>query len=276
MKTGGLDNLTDKCSGSLRLFYVAVDDFEGDHWHKVVSDSVRAAYNGLQIRIILNNTLKASWVMSLQDYKDYRREYDGQGLRREQLALSPWQQLSQWLKEAEQACPLDATSMSLATVSDSGMPSCRIVLMKSMTEQGLVWYTDSRSQKGLDLAQNNQASVLFYWQPLERQVRISGTVTMLPEATADAYFDSRPRASQVSAAATPQSQIVSGLPQLEQNVFSLEQRHQNEPIERPKPWVGYCLVPTHFEFWQGRPSRLHDRFKYSQSSDGWAIDRLAP
>ena len=162
--------------------------------------------------------------MSSQDYKDYRREYEAQGLRRQELALDPWQQFSHWLSEAEVACPLDATSMSLATVSASGMPSARMVLMKSYDNNGLVWYTDSRSYKGQDIAHNPQASVLFYWQPLERQVRISGTVTMVSDATANDYFASRPRASQLSAAATPQSQVVSSLEELERKVVLHDQQ----------------------------------------------------
>jgi len=214
--------------------------------------------------------------MSSQDYKDYRREYEVAGLRRQSLALDPWQQFSHWLSEAEVACPLDATSMALATVSSSGMPSARIVLMKSYNVDGLVWYTDSRSNKGQDIAQNPQASVLFYWQPLERQVRISGTVVLVPEATADAYFTSRPRASQLSAAATPQSQVVPGLADLELSVTQIDKQTQGAVIGRPHPWVGFCLCPTQFEFWQGQPSRLHDRFRYQKTGDSWSIDRLAP
>lgn len=214
--------------------------------------------------------------MPSQDYNDYRREYEAEGLRRQDLALDPWQQFGTWLTQATNACPSDATSMSLATVSACGMPSARIVLMKSYDAQGLVWYTDSRSNKGQDLASNPQASVLFYWQPLERQVRISGQVVKLPDATADAYFQSRPRASQLSAAATAQSHVVSGAAELQANVRQLDQQTLAAQVERPKPWVGYCLQPTQFEFWQGRPSRLHDRFRYQYGVDGWAIDRLAP
>ena len=214
--------------------------------------------------------------MSSQNYKDYRREYEAAGLRRQSLAADPWKQFSFWLGEAEHACPLDATSMALATVSSSGMPSARIVLLKSYNENGLVWYSDRRSQKGHDIDQNPNASVLFYWQPLERQVRISGTVSLVPEATSDAYFNSRPRASQLSAAATPQSQVVSGLVDLEQNVAKLDEKTQGGLVNRPQPWVGFCLQPTKFEFWQGQPSRLHDRFRYQQMGDDWVIDRLAP
>ncbi len=166
--------------------------------------------------------------------------------------------------------------MALATVSSSGMPSARMVLMKSYDDNGLVWYSDSRSGKGQDMGLNPQASILFYWLPLERQVRISGTVTQVPEATSNDYFNSRPRASQLSAAATAQSQIVSCLGDLELNVAQLDAQTQGSSVPRPEAWVGFCLRPTQFEFWQGRPSRLHDRFRYQQAGDAWSINRLAP
>lgn len=214
--------------------------------------------------------------MSSQNYQDYRREYEAKGLRRDSLSSDPWQQFSVWLKDAESACPLDATSMTLATVSEEGMPNARIVLLKSFSEKGLVWYSDQRSQKGQDLSQNAKASVLFYWQPLERQVRVSGTVTVVPKAQSDQYFSSRPRQSQLSAAATAQSQVVSGLSELEENVSALENSTKLGLVARPEAWVGFCLDALKFEFWQGRPSRLHDRFRYQKQDSAWSIDRLAP
>ena len=214
--------------------------------------------------------------MSTQNYQDYRREYEAEGLRRRSLALDPWQQFSDWMEAAEVASPLNATSMALATASVSGMPSARMVLMKSYNENGVVWYSDGRSYKGQDIVQNPQASVLFYWQELERQVRISGTVSRVSGATSDGYFNSRPRASQLSAAATPQSQVVSSLADLELNVAQLDQHTQTTAVKRPEDWMGFCLKPVQFEFWQGQPSRLHDRFRYQQTGDAWSIDRLAP
>jgi len=212
----------------------------------------------------------------MSDYQDYRREYEAQGLRRAALAKDPFEQFASWMKEAEVACPQDATSMTLATVDMDGRPAARIVLLKGFDQQGLVWYTDSRSNKGQQLAQNPQAALLFYWPPLERQVRITGTVEAVPEDTVDAYFLSRPRASQLSAAASPQSRVVAGRAELELRVVELEQQVGEGIIARPGAWMGYRLCPDSFEFWQGRPSRLHDRFRYQASESGWVIDRLAP
>ena len=213
----------------------------------------------------------------MQDYQDYRRDYQADGLRRKGLQASPWSQFAQWLSEAEQACPQDATSMTLATADMDGRPAARIVLLKGFDESGLLWYTDSRSDKGTQLAQNPQAALLFYWAPLERQVRITGDVVALPESTADAYFLSRPRDSQLSAAASCQSHVIADRAELEQRVSDLQRDTGEQAIARPHEWIGYRLQPQSFEFWQGRPNRLHDRFRYQrQDNETWLIDRLAP
>ena len=159
-----------------------------------------------------------------QDYQQYRREYQADGLRRSALAETPWQQFAHWLKDAEYACPQDATSMTLATANQESFPTARIVLLKGFDETGLLWYTDSRSHKGRQLAQNPRAALLFYWAPLERQVRITGNVVVLPENMADAYFQSRPRDSQLSALASSQSQVVADRTVLEQRVADLQSK----------------------------------------------------
>lgn len=213
----------------------------------------------------------------MSNYQDYRREYEAEGLRRNDLATSPFEQFAHWLKQAEAACPQDATSMTLATADIDGKPAARIVLLKGFDEQGLVWYTDSRSDKGRQMAQNPQAALLFYWAPLERQVRITGSVEALPDETADAYFISRPKASQLSAAASAQSRVVADRAELEQRVVDLETSVGEGVVPRPRAWIGYRLQPESFEFWQGRPSRLHDRLRYQLQADAsWQIDRLAP
>ncbi len=213
----------------------------------------------------------------MSNYQDYRREYEAEGLRRADLAADPFAQFATWLEAAESACPLDATSMTLATADIDGKPAARIVLLKGFDEQGLVWYTDSRSDKGRQMAQNPQAALLFYWQPLERQIRITGTVEALPDATADAYFISRPKASQLSAAASAQSRVVANRDELEQRVVDLQSSVGDGRVARPRAWIGYRLQPDSFEFWQGRPSRLHDRLRYQLQDDAsWHIDRLAP
>lgn len=213
----------------------------------------------------------------MSNYQDYRREYEAEGLRRDDLADNPFSQFASWLKDAEQACPQDATSMTLATADIDGKPAARIVLLKGFDEQGLVWYTDSRSDKGRQMAQNPHAALLFYWPPLERQVRITGTVEALPDATADAYFISRPKASQLSAAASAQSRVVANRAELEQRVVDLEANVGEGSVPRPRAWIGYRLQADSFEFWQGRPSRLHDRLRYQLQADAsWQVDRLAP
>lgn len=208
--------------------------------------------------------------------RDERREYDQSELRRAQLAPEPLVQFQQWLDDALKAQLRDATAMTLATADARGRPSARTVLLKGV-DQGLVFYTDYRSAKGEDLATNPYAEVLFYWRELERQVRISGQVTQVSREESVDYFHSRPTDSQLSAAASHQSQPVTDRAALEQSVQRLQERFgDNSQLPAPEAWGGYRLMPECYEFWQGRSNRLHDRFRYTQSDGGWDITRLQP
>lgn len=210
------------------------------------------------------------------DFKALRREYVAQPLSRGDLATDPLQQFADWMQTATEYSPDDATSMTLATASKSGMPSARIVLLKHFDEQGFAWYTDYRSRKGQELAENPQAELMFYWYGLERQVRIQGRVEKLSEEQGKKYFNERPVGSRLSAAASHQSAVVDSRDTLEQAVTELEQQYPQGDIPHPQFWGGYRLIPTRFEFWQGRENRLHDRFSYDLIDGQWQIDRLSP
>ena len=159
-------------------------------------------------------------------------------------------------------------------------PSTRIVLLKGLESEGLIFYTNYQSRKGQELAGNPQAALQFHWIELERTVRIEGVIEKTSDAMSDAYFQSRPRGSQIGAWASPQSEVLQNREQLQSEVTRLEQLYAHQPIPRPAHWGGYRLVPQTWEFWQGRPSRLHDRVRYQRRSDAlgatWAIDRLGP
>ncbi|MFP8966534.1 pyridoxamine 5'-phosphate oxidase [Pokkaliibacter sp. CJK22405] len=214
--------------------------------------------------------------MSEQKYGDIRREYEAKELNREMLDDSPVVQFQQWLAEARIHHPDDATSMALSTLSPEGWPEARIVLLKHCDDAGFIWFTDSRSRKGQALAANPRAELLFYWRGMERQVRIQGDVEPLSAAQADEYFNSRPLGSRLSAAASVQSSEVSGREALEARIEALKAEFPEGDVPRPEPWIGYRLVPKRLEFWQGRASRLHDRFEYRLTDNGWAVARLSP
>jgi pyridoxamine 5'-phosphate oxidase len=171
---------------------------------------------------------------------------------------------------------IEPTAMTLATVDASGRPSARIVLLKGVDEQGFRFYTNYRSRKGEALAARPQAALVFWWETLERQVRVEGRVEMLDEATSDAYFARRSRASRIGAHASPQSRVIADRGELERRVADVEARFADREVERPEHWGGYRLQPRLIEFWQARRSRLHDRLRYTRHDDGWQIDRLAP
>lgn len=206
-----------------------------------------------------------------------RKEFTQGGLAPESLAADPRQQLQLWLDEAIAVEHTEPNAMTLATAGADGRPHARVVLLKGLEEGGLVFYTNYQSAKGREMAENPWVSVLFFWPLLERQVRVEGKVQQLPSELSDAYFASRPRVSQLGAWASPQSEEVSAYEVLEQRFREVEERFKGRPVPRPPHWGGYLLVPDSYEFWQGRPGRLHQRYRYvsSEGSD-WRREVLAP
>ena len=210
------------------------------------------------------------------DPQDIRREYGQATLARADLHDDPLKQFKDWFDSANAAQLLDATAMTLATADAAGRPSARIVLLKYYGQDGFVWFSDHRSQKGVELAENPQGSLMFYWRELERQVRITGRVGRTSRDMSTEYFASRPDDSRFSAAASLQSSPIENREALEEAVARLHAQHPDGDIPAPQSWGGYCLVPDEFEFWQGREGRLHDRFRYAVSGAGWEITRLQP
>jgi pyridoxamine 5'-phosphate oxidase len=189
----------------------------------------------------------------------------------------PFQQFGSWLQEAELRSGMDyPNSMALATVDGAGRPSVRILLLKTFSPDGFVFFTNYESRKGSELEFNPQASLCFYWDKLGRQVRIDGTVEKLPRAESEAYFHTRPRLSQIGAWASRQSQEIPSRDHLETKVKELEEKFQDGPIPLPDFWGGYVLKADRFEFWQQGAFRLHDRFLFERAADGWSVRRLSP
>ena len=206
---------------------------------------------------------------------DVRREYVREGLRRRDLAADPVEQFLKWLGEAKAAYPNDFTTMVLATADRSGRPSARVVLLKACDERGFVFYSNYGSRKGRELEENPRASLVFYWQAFDRQVRVEGRVEKVGREESEAYFRSRPLGARIGAWASRQSEVIAGREELERAVRETEERF-GESVPRPEDWGGYRVVPDEIEIWQGRESRLHDRFRYRRQDGAWTINRLSP
>lgn len=208
---------------------------------------------------------------------DLRKEYSMGALDESTVAKHPLVQFEKWLQEAIHSEVAEPSAMNLCTVTEGGIPSSRIVLLKGIESGAFIFYTNHQSRKGTQLDANPVCALTFFWADLERQVRIEGMVTRVDEDTATAYFQSRPRDSQIGAWASPQSSVIANRKILEDRVKEIEKRFDGQAIlPKPKQWGGYRVEPHSIEFWQGRVSRLHDRILYVKNDQGWTISRLAP
>jgi pyridoxamine 5'-phosphate oxidase len=211
----------------------------------------------------------------LSDLADLRKEYKYASLDERDVMVSPFEQFAKWFGEAKAAKVPEPNAMTLATVDADGRPSARIVLVKGADTRGFTFFTNYQSRKGLALAAHEHAALLFFWAELERQIRIEGVVSKIPEQDSQAYYASRPLGSRIGAWASPQSQEIANREVLQSAWDAAAKQHGDHP-SLPPDWGGYCLVPNYFEFWQGRESRLHDRIVYRRSGSDWTRGRLAP
>jgi pyridoxamine 5'-phosphate oxidase len=208
---------------------------------------------------------------------DMRREYSRAGFSEDAADANPFRQFETWFQEAVDADVVETNAMILATATPDGRPSARVVLLKGMDDEGFVFFTNYESHKGRELDANPQAALLFYWPQLTRQVRIEGTVSRVPQEESSAYFHTRSRLSQLGAWASHQSQMIPSREYIDQRLEDLIAEYEGADVPLPPYWGGYRLHPVLFEFWHGRPNRLHDRLQYTLQPDGsWPIVRLSP
>ena len=231
---------------------------------------------------------------------ELRREYTLTSLRRADLDADPIKQFEKWFAQVagarasgrlrklcinlyksvfmgQRSAPVDINAMTVATADREGRPSARIVLLKGVDTRGFIFFTNYDSRKGSELAENPHASLVFYWPDQERQICVAGEVSRIPEAESEAYFRSRPRGSRIAAWASRQSEVLPDRAALEAKWKELEARYPGDEVPKPPFWGGFVVAPSRMEFWQGRPSRMHDRFRYTKQADStWKIERLSP
>lgn len=208
--------------------------------------------------------------------RDRRVQYETAGLDLADLAATPIQQWHRWYDDAVEAGVAEPNAMTVSSNDAEGQPDARVVLAREVNDEGIVFYTNYESAKGIQLASAPFASAVFAWLDLHRQVRVRGEIEVVSSEESDAYFASRPRESQIGAWASAQSQVIAGREELEAAVVEMTQRFMGGDVPRPPHWGGLRIVPSTVEFWQGRPSRLHDRFRYAWAGTQWSISRLAP
>ncbi|NNC24116.1 pyridoxamine 5'-phosphate oxidase [Salinisphaera sp. USBA-960] len=206
----------------------------------------------------------------------WRGDFDRSDLSEANAPANPLALFSDWFEAAQESAMKEPSAMTLATVDPDGAPSARIVLLRGYDDKGFRFYTNYSSAKGVALDSDPRAALVFWWEACERQVRVAGSVEKLPTKDSNAYFDRRPRGSQISALASPQSQVVTDRGALESHAEALATELGEQAPERPDHWGGYNLAPASIEFWQARKNRLHDRLRYRRESHGWRLERLAP
>jgi pyridoxamine 5'-phosphate oxidase len=207
---------------------------------------------------------------------DIRKDYMRESLNETDVYADPYLQFARWWNEAVKADIDEVNAMALATAGKDGIPKARTVLLKDYSDKGFVFFTNYNSHKGKEMHENAYVSLLFFWKELERQVRIVGKVEKVDASESDEYFQSRPETSRIGAWSSPQSEEIESRNLIEENVKKYTREFEEGSIPRPPHWGGYRVVPFNIEFWQGRPSRLHDRILYSLENNEWSIKRLAP